>query len=164
MDDLRDSLSRFKKDIKRRLGRDERKVGDLGPEGREEGVGSSSSFPRPGPPPSTGDGSEREGDGPNSGNKNVGGSVAADENGQDWKTTASSSAKLILRGVRDSADAFGPLKSVAGGLCFILENCDVRCIPLWAIGDAYVSAANKGKQTGDRVVSTPGQRARRTAL
>jgi hypothetical protein len=28
--------------------------------------------------------------------------------------------------VRDAADAFGPLKSVAGGLCFILENCEVR--------------------------------------
>ena len=31
----------------------------------------------------------------------------------------------MLRGVRDTADAFGPLKSVAGGLCFILENCEV---------------------------------------
>ena len=27
--------------------------------------------------------------------------------------------------MRDTADAFGPLKSVAGGLCFILENCEV---------------------------------------
>ena len=34
-------------------------------------------------------------------------------------------AKLLLRGVRDTADAFGPLKSVAGGLCFVLENCEV---------------------------------------
>ena len=39
--------------------------------------------------------------------------------------TASAAAKLLLRGVRDTADAFGPLKSVAGGLCFILENCEV---------------------------------------
>ena len=39
--------------------------------------------------------------------------------------SASASAKLFLRGVRESADAFGPLKSVAGGLCFILENCEV---------------------------------------
>ena len=42
------------------------------------------------------------------------------------ESTASVAAKLLLRGVRDSADAFGPLKSVAGGLCFILENCEVR--------------------------------------
>lgn len=45
-----------------------------------------------------------------------------DENRSDQKSTASASAKLLLRGVRDSADAFGPLKSVAGGLCFILDN------------------------------------------
>ena len=51
--------------------------------------------------------------------------AAADENKSDWKSTASASAKLVLRGVRDSADAFGPLKSVASGLCFILENCEV---------------------------------------
>ena len=39
-----------------------------------------------------------------------------------WKSTISATAKLLLCGVRDSADAFGPLKSVAGGLCFIMEN------------------------------------------
>ena len=51
--------------------------------------------------------------------------AAADEKKSDWKSTASASGKLILRVVRDSADAFPPLKSVAGGLCFILENCEV---------------------------------------
>jgi hypothetical protein len=51
---------------------------------------------------------------------------AVDENKLDrWKSTASSTAKLFLHGVRESADAFPPLKSVAGGLCFILENCEV---------------------------------------
>ena len=52
-------------------------------------------------------------------------SAAADENKLNWKSTASATAKLLLRGVRDTADAFGPLKSVAGGLCFILDNCEV---------------------------------------
>jgi hypothetical protein len=52
--------------------------------------------------------------------------VAADGKKPSGKSTASATAKLLLRGVRDSADAFGPLKSVAGGLCFILENCEVR--------------------------------------
>ena len=52
--------------------------------------------------------------------------AAAEEHKSNWKSTASASAKLLLCGVRDSADAFGPLKSVAGGLCFILENCEVR--------------------------------------
>ena len=43
----------------------------------------------------------------------------------NWKSTASATAKLLLRGVRDSSEAFGPLKSVASGLYFILENCEV---------------------------------------
>ena len=53
-------------------------------------------------------------------------SAAANEEKPSWKHTALATAKLLLRGVRDSADAFGPLKSVAGGLCFILENYEVR--------------------------------------
>ena len=53
-------------------------------------------------------------------------SVVVNENKSGWKSRASATAKLILRGVRDSADAFAPLKSVAGGLCFILENYEVR--------------------------------------
>ena len=51
--------------------------------------------------------------------------AAANEKKSSWKSTTLATAKLLLRGVRDSADAFGPLKSVAGGLCFILENCEV---------------------------------------
>ena len=54
--------------------------------------------------------------------------VSADKNKSNWKSTASAAAKLLLRGVADSTDAFGPLKSVAGGLCFILENCEVRSL------------------------------------
>lgn len=50
-------------------------------------------------------------------------STAADEN---RRFKAFAVAKLLLCGVRDSADAFGPLKSVAGGLYFILENFEVR--------------------------------------
>lgn len=52
-------------------------------------------------------------------------SAHADENKTSWKFAASAAAKLLLRGVSSTADAFGPLKSVAGGLCFILENCEV---------------------------------------
>ena len=130
MDDLRGRFSRFKKDIKHRLG-SKRKGDKPGSGGREESVGSSSSFPQPESRVSTGGGREQEQEGsePNIENANVGGSDAVDENRPDWKATASSSAKLVLRAVRDSADAFGPLKSVAGGLCFILENCEVRYLP-----------------------------------
>ena len=46
-----------------------------------------------------------------------------------WKSTMSATAKLVLYAVRDSADAFPPLKSVAGGLCSILENFEVSFTP-----------------------------------
>lgn len=54
---------------------------------------------------------------------------AMDENKLHLKTLASSGARLILNGVKESADAFGPLKSVTGGLCFIMDNCEVRHLP-----------------------------------
>ena len=55
--------------------------------------------------------------------------VTTNEKKSSWKSTAFATVKFLLRGVRDSADAFGPLKSVAGCLCFILENCQVRPSP-----------------------------------
>ena len=63
----------------------------------------------------------------------------------DRKSTAFAAAKLLLRGVRDSADAFGPLKSVVGGLCFILENCEVRLSPQTLNRNSYRHPANEGK-------------------
>ena len=129
MDGLRDSLSRFKRDVKHRLGSNKRKGDNPGPGGREESVDPSASFPQQESRVSTGGGRGQEGGGPNAEDENVGASAAVDENRPDWRSTASSSAKLVLRAVRDSADAFGPLRSVAGGLCFILENCEVRYLP-----------------------------------
>jgi len=91
-------------------------------------------------------------------------SAATDENKSNWKSTTFAAAGLLLRGVRDSADAFGPLKSAAGGLCFILENCEVwfpshmRCPPLTG------APANEGKYTGNRVVGSPSQGTRLKAL
>ena len=123
MDDIRDSLSEFKEDIKDRLGRSKREGDKPGGDEREESVSSSRSFPQPESRVSTGGGGEQWGDGPDTENENPEASAA---NRQNSGSTATSSAKLILRGVRDSADAFGPLKSVAGGLCFILENYEVR--------------------------------------
>jgi len=45
--------------------------------------------------------------------------AAADEEESDRATSE------LLRGVRDSTGAPGPLKSVAGYLCLILDNCQV---------------------------------------
>lgn len=63
-------------------------------------------------------------------------SVAVDENKPGWKSNVFTTAEL-LRGVRDSADAFSPLKSVVGGLCFILENYEVRSSSTSTIHNAY---------------------------
>ena len=81
---------------------------------------------------------------------------STDEN-TSWTSTASAAAKLILRGVKESADAFGPLKAVAGGLCFILENCEVQPSSLHVIHHAHQNPANKRKQTSNRVPGTQGQ-------
>ena len=72
-------------------------------------------------------GKKHKGDHPVTDGSETSGSAPGPD-GSDWKATVSASAKLLLRGVRDSADAFGPLKSVAGGLCFFLENYEV-CFP-----------------------------------
>ena len=44
---------------------------------------------------------------------------------KQWMSVTSATAKLFLRGVKESADAFPPLKSVVGGLCFIVDNFEV---------------------------------------
>ena len=51
-------------------------------------------------------------------------SAAMVKNNPDKRSTVSATAKL-LHGLRDSTSAFIPLQSVARGLCFILESCQV---------------------------------------
>ena len=97
-------------------------------------------------------------------NENTEPSAATNEKKSDWKSTASATAKLILRGVRDSSDAFGPLKSVAGGLCFILENCEVRSSSTYRVAALTPIPAHEGERGNDRVLGTPGQSSFRTAL
>ena len=84
-------------------------------------------------------------------------SAATNENKSSWKSTAFASAKLLLHGVRDTSDAFGPLKSVAGGLCFILENCEVRLSPAYTVTTLTRALANEGERTNDRIIGTPGE-------
>ena len=125
MDDLRDSFSKLKKCVKRRLKGSKRKTDEQGAGEREERADASGSLPQPEAGVVTGGSREQGGRGSGVGNESVESDAAADENGSDWKSIVSSTAKSLLRGVRDSADAFPPLKSVAGGLCFILENYEV---------------------------------------
>jgi len=51
-------------------------------------------------------------------------SAAADKKKSHRKYTVSAAAEL-LRGVEDSASAFGQLRRLARSLCFILDNCEV---------------------------------------
>ena len=51
---------------------------------------------------------------------------ATDKKGSDWKSTAYNAAKLAINLAKESADAFPPLGSVAGGLSAILDHCDVQ--------------------------------------
>ena len=54
----------------------------------------------------------------------------ASKNKSSRKSTAYSTTKLAIHMVKESSDAFPPLKSVAGGLSAILKHCDVRSIYL----------------------------------
>ena len=125
MDDIRASLSRVKKGIKHRFTDRKHKTDKARADGHAEGADSSGSLPQPEPRIVEGGDRERERNEANVDDETVGPSATAGGNRPGWKSTASSSAKLLLRGARDTADAFGPLKSVAGGLCFILENYEV---------------------------------------
>ena len=129
MDNVRGSLSGLKHDVKHLLEKNKRKADKTWPDGRGE-RGDSPGLPAQ-PESQVVTGSDREGivSESNMHVESSGPSVAPDENMSDWKSTVSASAKLLLRGMRDSADAFGPLKSIAGGLCFILENCEVKFPP-----------------------------------
>ena len=50
---------------------------------------------------------------------------AINQNKPDWKSTSYATTKLAINMVKESSDAFPPLKSLAGGLSAILNHCDV---------------------------------------
>ena len=151
----------MKKDIKYRLTGKKRKGDKARAGGHGEGVESSGSLP---PQSVTSGDREQEENEYNTGDENVRPTATADESTSGWTATATASAKLLLRGVSGSSDAFGPLKSVAGGLCFILENCEVR-LPLRMLFVTLTRpAAYEGEQGNHRIVGTQSQDAQRIAL
>ena len=163
MDNVRGSLFRLKKGIKHRLTGSKRKMDETRAGGHGGRVEPSGSLPRPEPHIVAGGDLQREGDEFSADDESVRPNAVV-ESKSDWKSTASASAKLVLRGVCDSADAFGPLKSVAGGLCFILENCEVQFPPHTLSVKLICTQAYEGEQASDRIVGAPGQNTCRTAL
>ena len=82
--------------------------------------------------------------------------TAAYENESDWKSTLQASAGLAIDIVKESSDAFPPLKSVAGGLSAVLKHCEVRYSYLVKHFTPLISElANDGKPGNDRIVATP---------
>jgi len=82
--------------------------------------------------------------------------AAAPEDESNWKSTATSAAKLFLRTAERASDAFPPLKSAAAGLCAILDSCEV-CPPSFARCPVLtILAANDGQQKNDRIPGIPG--------
>ena len=76
----------------------------------------------------------------------------------DWKSTLHASAGLVIDVVKESSDAFTPLKAVAGGLSAILKHYDVRDVyfskPLSPLTSEL---ANDGEPRINRIVDTPGR-------
>ena len=136
MDDMRATFSKLKKGVKDRSKGTKRKADEKWADGR----------------------------GADADNDNVEPGASADQNRLSRKSAVSSTARLLLRGVRDSADAFAPLKSVAGGLCFFLENYEVSPLSRTLSTPLTGTPANKGKQTSDRIVGTPGRGTRKITL
>jgi len=76
---------------------------------------------------------------------------------KQWKSVASATAKLFLRGVKESADAFPPLKSVVSGLCFIVDNFEVSSSTQYTLSTALTSTlANKCEQPSSKIIGTQG--------
>lgn len=75
-----------------------------------------------------------------------------------------SAATLMLRGVKETADAFPPLKAVAGFLCFILDNCEVQHVSRTMLNPILTSVLeNDGMSPSGRIIDTTGRGAGKVA-
>jgi hypothetical protein len=80
---------------------------------------------------------------------------AANENKRNWKSTAYSSAKVVVDVVNESSDVFPPLKAAVGGLAAILKHYDVWSISPIPSTVLIIAPANDGQSENDRIVDTP---------
>lgn len=76
---------------------------------------------------------------------------ASGDSREGQKFTGFHGAELLLRTVRDSTDAFPPLKSVAGGLCFILENYEVRVTSRTSLGPRCLEFPQQPQQNKESI-------------
>ena len=76
---------------------------------------------------------------------------ATSEGKSNWGSTAYATTKLAINLVKESSDAFPPLKSVAGGLSAILNHCDVHNIPLMLPAHYAYSCPSKQLPVGKQL-------------
>lgn len=87
--------------------------------------------------------------------------TAAYEHKPDLKSTVHAAANLAIDLLKESSDAFGPLKSVVGGLSTILKYCDVWYIYFAkSFTPLNFEPANEGEPYNDRISKTPSRRSR----
>ena len=89
---------------------------------------------------------------------------SADGSGSNWKT-AYATTKLAINLVKESADAFPPLKSVVGGLSAILDHCDVRFIFHTTPPAMFTTVTENNRLSqNNKSVDAPSRRAGRIAV
>ena len=76
---------------------------------------------------------------------------ATSEGKSNWSSTAYSTTKLAINLVKESSDAFPPLKSVTGGLSAILNHCDVHNIPVMLPAHYAYSCPSKQLPVGKQL-------------
>ena len=83
--------------------------------------------------------------------------TAAYQNQSNWKSTFHASAGLVIDVLKESSDAFTPLKSVVGALSAVLKHYDVRyTYSIKPFTSLTLELANDGEPWNDRIVDTPG--------
>ena len=87
----------------------------------------------------------------------VRGSRVAGGEGSVLKPIATSGAKFFLQGVNESPGGFPLLKSIAEGLCFVLDNCEVWPLTPHLFCNAHGFPGDRGEQRRYGIIGTPDQ-------
>ena len=88
--------------------------------------------------------------------------AAAYKNESNWGSTLYSGVKVAIDVVKESSDAFTPLKSVAGGLSAVLKYYDVRHSCFLSIRSHVLTSksAKRGESQGDQILGATDRRPR----
>lgn len=85
---------------------------------------------------------------------NRGASTSGDNSGPSLTSTAYSATKVVIDVVKESSDAFPPLKSAASFLSAALKHYDVWSASLVPSVILMITPANGGQSANDRIINT----------